>query len=110
MQISIEQAINSLQQADAPFCTLFKRGSLSIELYKPHLHDFQQPHAQDEVYIIVFGTGDFIAGNQKYSFKANDFFFVPAGQVHRFENFSPDFITWVLFYGPIGGESIALQD
>jgi hypothetical protein len=29
----------------------------------------------------------------------------PAGAVHRFENFSNDFVTWVVFYGPQGGES-----
>jgi hypothetical protein len=32
------------------------------------------------------------------------FLFVPAGQIHRFENFSSDFAVWVVFYGPEGGE------
>ena len=31
--------------------------------------------------------------------------FVPAGIEHRFEDFSDDFSTWVIFYGPAGGES-----
>ncbi len=31
--------------------------------------------------------------------------FVPAGIEHRFLDFSDDFITWVLFYGPEGGEA-----
>ena len=30
--------------------------------------------------------------------------FVPAGQIHRFEDFSSDFVVWVVFYGPEGGE------
>jgi hypothetical protein len=29
---------------------------------------------------------------------------VPAGVEHRFEEFSGDFGTWVIFYGPEGGE------
>jgi hypothetical protein len=29
---------------------------------------------------------------------------VPAGKAHRFENFTPDFATWVVFWGPQGGE------
>jgi mannose-6-phosphate isomerase-like protein (cupin superfamily) len=33
------------------------------------------------------------------------FLFVPAGQPHRFEDFSDDLAVWVLFYGPEGGES-----
>ena len=28
----------------------------------------------------------------------------PAHMEHRFENFSDDFATWVVFYGPLGGE------
>ena len=35
---------------------------------------------------------------------AGDAFFVAAGVVHQFENFSEDFVTWVVFYGPQGGE------
>ena len=31
--------------------------------------------------------------------------FVPAGVEHRFENFTEDFKTWVIFYGGDGGES-----
>jgi mannose-6-phosphate isomerase-like protein (cupin superfamily) len=33
-------------------------------------------------------------------FKAGDLLLVPQGAVHRFENFSKDFATWVIFYGP----------
>lgn len=33
-----------------------------------------------------------------------DVLFAPAGIEHRFENFSDDFVTWVIFYGPVGGE------
>jgi hypothetical protein len=31
-------------------------------------------------------------------------FFVAAHVEHRFEQFSPDFVTWVVFWGPKGGE------
>jgi hypothetical protein len=30
--------------------------------------------------------------------------FVAAGVPHRFESFSDDFATWVVFWGPRGGE------
>jgi uncharacterized RmlC-like cupin family protein len=35
---------------------------------------------------------------------AGSFIFVPAGRIHRFENFSSDLTVWVVFYGPEGGE------
>tara|TARA_R110002073_G_scaffold49320_2_gene131727 strand:- start:169 stop:279 length:111 start_codon:yes stop_codon:yes gene_type:complete len=31
--------------------------------------------------------------------------FVEAGAEHRFENFSEDFSTWVVFWGAEGGET-----
>jgi mannose-6-phosphate isomerase-like protein (cupin superfamily) len=37
-------------------------------------------------------------------FGPGDALFVPAGMKHRFENFSDDFATWIMFYGPEGGE------
>ena len=41
---------------------------------------------------------------ERHRFSAGTAFFVPAGAVHRFENFLPDFSTWVVFWGPRGGE------
>jgi mannose-6-phosphate isomerase-like protein (cupin superfamily) len=77
---------------------------MSVELYKPVGEDFQQPHTKDELYIIVSGTGDFICEEEKTSFQPGDVLFVPAGATHRFERFGEDFSTWVIFYGPEGGE------
>ena len=41
------------------------------------------------------------------SVPAGEALFVPAGVEHRFEDFTPDFATWVFFYGPEGGEAAA---
>ena len=79
-------------------------GSMSVELYAPKGTDPQSPHTQDELYFIVSGTGDFVCGTERTRFGANMVFFVAAGEVHRFENFSADFATWVVFWGPNGGE------
>jgi len=66
--------------------------------------DRQQPHSRDEFYIIARGKGEFVQGDQRVKFTAGDFLFAPAGVPHRFEKFSKDFATWVMFYGPQGGE------
>lgn len=89
------------------FTTMFQRGNLSIELYAPRGIDTQQPHTQDELYIVMAGSGEFINGAVRHRFAPGDAIFVPAGVPHRFENFSDDFATWVIFYGPPGGETIA---
>ncbi|MBK9106829.1 MAG: cupin domain-containing protein [Saprospiraceae bacterium] len=68
--------------------------------------DLQMPHDRDEVYIIISGRGDFINGTEMTSFQSGDFIFVAAGVEHRFVNFTDDFLCWVMFYGPLGGETI----
>ena len=50
------------------------------------------------------GSGDFVCGDARTSFGPGTLWFVPAGESHRFEQFSEDFAAWVLFYGPDGGE------
>lgn len=104
MKISRQQAFHKLLQTKQEFMELFKHGTLSVEIYKPDKADLQTPHTKDEVYIIIAGSGVFINGSNRTDFNAGDFLFVPAGVEHRFINFSEDFCTWVIFYGPEGGE------
>jgi mannose-6-phosphate isomerase-like protein (cupin superfamily) len=86
------------------FVTAFAHGTMSVELYAPVGHDPQMPHAQDEVYIVQSGHGEFVLGGQRHGFGPGSAFFVPAGAPHRFEHFTGDFATWVVFWGPPGGE------
>jgi mannose-6-phosphate isomerase-like protein (cupin superfamily) len=87
------------------FVELFRHGTLTVELYAPRGHDPQSPHARDEVYVVVHGSGWFRNGDQRHRFDPGDALFVPAGVVHRFEEFSDDLVVWVFFYGPEGGET-----
>jgi len=87
------------------FVELFRHGTLSVELYAPRGSDPQDPHTRDEVYAVASGSGWFRNGDLRHRFNAGDVLFVPAGVVHRFEEFSHDLAVWVFFYGPEGGES-----
>ncbi|WP_411031409.1 cupin domain-containing protein [Spongiimicrobium sp. 3-5] len=104
MKVSKKDALLRLAKIASPFKTLFEHGTLLVEMYQPAKVDLQQPHTRDEVYIVVSGTGEFINGGVRCTFAPGDFLFVPAGVEHRFENFTDDFATWVIFYGPEGGE------
>ena len=86
---------------------VFSHGSLAVELYTPVGHDPQKPHTRDEVYFVTQGKGFFFDGQVRHTVEAGSFLFVPAGQAHRFEDFSSDFTVWVVFYGPEGGEKDA---
>lgn len=86
--------------------TLVKRhGTMELRWYAPKGHDPQVPHDKDEVYVVVSGTGWFVCGDRRDRFGPGDALFVRAREVHRFEDFTEDFATWVVFYGPEGGES-----
>ncbi len=104
MQIDKNEALAQLSLIESPFKTLFEHGALTVEIYKPEKVDLQQPHTRDEVYIIISGSGEFLNDGKRTTFRQGDFLFVPAGIEHRFENFTDDFSTWVIFYGPEGGE------
>ncbi len=104
MKVSLNSGINTLERSNNKFVQLFSHGTLEVELYKPEGKDLQQPHDRDEVYMIVNGHGEFYHEGEISTFESGDVYFVPAGEEHRFQNFSSDFMTWVFFYGPVGGE------
>lgn len=104
MKIALSDAAAALNGSGRLFVELFRHGSMSVELYRPEGRDLQQPHRQDELYFIAAGTGLFRSGGDLFPFQSGDILFVPAGVEHRFESFSEDFLVWVVFYGPDGGE------
>ena len=67
------------------------------------------PHDQDEIYIVAAGSAIVLSGPtedrlERRPCQTGDAIFVPAGHVHRFIDMSPGFGTWVVFWGPKGGE------
>lgn len=82
-----------------------RHGTMSAGLYLPQGSDPQSTHKQDELYIVASGTGTFVKNGERVPFSPQDVLFVEAGADHRFEDFSDDFATWVVFWGPEGGEA-----
>lgn len=95
-------------------------GSLDVRWYRPDPAEDHLPHDRDELYFIVSGRARFRRGNEAGAFDEEkygvfgqnlvdvapgDVLFVPAGAVHRFEQATPDFAVWAVFYGPEGGET-----
>jgi mannose-6-phosphate isomerase-like protein (cupin superfamily) len=95
------------KDAEIPYANVFRHGSMSLEIYAPRGRDNQRPHLQDEVYVVMRGSGRFANGAQRHPFGPGDVLFVPAGVVHRFEDFSDDLVVWVVFWGTEGGEKAA---
>ncbi|UXU90593.1 cupin domain-containing protein [Burkholderia sp. S-53] len=104
MKLGLNESLARLDEEGTLFTTLFRHGTLDVELYRPRIEDKQKPHTRDEVYVIATGTSRFIVDERECDVAAGDALFVPAHAVHRFVDFSVDFSTWVFFYGPEGGE------
>ena len=103
---SIVEALEAVKQSSGPLpsAAIFEHGTLQVKMYRPAETDMQEPHERDEVYFVASGSGRFVNGPDCHPFSSGDMLFVPAGVVHRFEDFTDDFYTWVVFYGPEGGE------
>jgi mannose-6-phosphate isomerase-like protein (cupin superfamily) len=107
-QVAAAEATARLPRAGGKrFATMFRHGSLQVEMFAPRGRDTQRPHDRDEVYVVVRGSGTYVNGPQRFAFRSGDLLFAAAGEPHRFEDFTEDFFTWVLFYGPEGGELAA---
>lgn len=104
-RLTVSHALGALADHPAAYRELFSHGTLSIEIYKPDRVDEQEPHDRDEVYVIASGGGYFVHEGNRQPVEPGEVLFVPAGDEHRFVDFSEDFSTWVVFYGPVGGEA-----
>ena len=103
LHLGLTDATAQLAKSPFRFAVLFERGDLTMELFVPRERDTQTVHGQDELYIVASGTGMFRRGDDRVPFLAGDALFVPAGVDHRFESFTDDFRSWVIFFGPSGG-------
>ena len=119
LRATVADAKTKANDAGRNTALLLAHGSMELRWFAPKGHDPQTPHDRDELYVIVSGTGVFmravenlpfddtslpIQGEERVRFGPGDALFVAAGTVHRFEEFSDDFATWIVFYGPEGGE------
>lgn len=104
---TVEEALALAIPAGARSALAMTHGSMSVRIYAPRGKDEQTPHEQDEVYVVARGSGRFVCAGERTDFGPGDVLFAAAGQEHRFEEFSDDFVTWVIFYGPEGGEGPA---
>ena len=49
-----------LQDSSSFSHEIFRRGPMQVKLHAPPSPDPQQPHEQDEIYIIAEGSGEFL--------------------------------------------------
>lgn len=78
--------------------------SLSVGTYslRAGATDPQQPHSEDEVYLISAGRGQFTSGGRTIEVEAGMVLYVAAHEPHRFHDVTED-LTVLVFFGPAEG-------
>ena len=103
--VNLQRARELLNEGDDRAAYLIRHGTMRIGLYAPIGIDDQEPHSQDELYLVTAGSAQIIRGAQRRSCTSGDIIFVPAGTVHRFEAIGSGFEVCVVFWGAKGGEA-----
>ena len=83
---------------------LMQHGSMKLRYYAPRGTDAQTPARPGRALRDRERPRDLRRRRPARSVRPGDVLFAGAHVEHRFEGFSEDFATWVVFYGPPGGE------
>ncbi|WUH92232.1 cupin domain-containing protein [Streptomyces sp. NBC_00433] len=84
------------------YLRFLKERTMSAGLYalKAGESDPQQPHAQDEVYLVVSGRAAITVGEETTTVARGSVVYVPAGTAHRFHHVTEDLRVMVVFSPP----------
>jgi mannose-6-phosphate isomerase-like protein (cupin superfamily) len=82
----------------------FRTADLSVGTYSIRAggQDGQQPHTEDEIYVVTSGQALMVTGSATVPVHAGDTIFVPAREPHHFAEVSADLAVLVIF-GPAEG-------
>lgn len=91
----------ALDAGGRPFHEFARSHDLSVGLYVLPAGgvDHQTPHTEDEVYVVISGTGRITVGAEDRAVGPGTVIFVPADVAHRFHDISDELVVIVAF-GP----------
>lgn len=95
-QKSLEKIRN---QSGKPYFEFLREPAISAGLYTLPVGatDLQQPHSEDEVYIVLEGLAQIQIGDQDYPVKMGDTIFVPTLKEHHFHSILEELRVIVVF-------------
>lgn len=93
-------AARALPRTPGRSTEVFVDGDLELRFSATPTNGPQVPHQRDEVYFVAAGTARYRVDDRVTAVGAGDVLFCAARVAHGFEEASPDFSVWVLFYGP----------
>src|SRR5256885_7614097 len=102
--ITLSEALARQEAAGEPWLELLRVPDLSAGLYvlEAGSVDRQQPHTEDEVYVVLAGRARFTSAGETLDVRPGDTLFVPALEPHRFHDIAEELRLLVVF-GPAEG-------
>src|SRR5436305_3177785 len=81
-----------------------RTADLSVGTYSVPLDgvDLQQPHTEDEIYVVISGRAELQTPTEKVAVGPSSVIYVPAGEPHRFVNLIEPLTVLVVFAPPEG--------
>jgi mannose-6-phosphate isomerase-like protein (cupin superfamily) len=99
----VDPAVLQASDVDAnPYAEVVRSGSLSAGIYRlgKGVADKQQPHGEDEVYVVLRGEAVLEIEGLRHPVRAGSLAYVPARADHRFVDIVDDLVTAVVFAPP----------
>ena len=102
MRTALMTCLRRRAATDRPYLEFLRSAALSVGLYvlKAGEVDRQQPHREDEIYVVIRGRSRFTAGDEVRDVNPGDVIFVAAGVPHRFHDITEDLELIVVFAPP----------
>jgi mannose-6-phosphate isomerase-like protein (cupin superfamily) len=101
---TLSEALARRERGGHPWVQLLSVPDLSFGLYvlAAGATDEQQPHSEDEVYVVLARHSRFTAGDETLDCGPGDVMFVPALVPHRFHDITEE-LRVVVVFGPAEG-------
>jgi mannose-6-phosphate isomerase-like protein (cupin superfamily) len=99
---SLADLLARQQRSGKPYLEFLREESMSAGLYvlPAGAVDEQQPHTEEEVYVVLAGRSRFTAGDETRDVAPGDTIFVRANVDHRFHDISEELRLVVVFAPP----------
>lgn len=110
--LSFTELLDARNRSGAPYAEVIRVDALSAGIYElaRGSQDPQQPHGEDEIYVVVRGKAQINVGHEVFSTAPGTLVYVAAGVPHRFFDIEEDLAVIVVFAPSEGSAGAGERD
>jgi mannose-1-phosphate guanylyltransferase len=97
--VSTAELIEQLEQEDRNYIDVLGEEAMSVELARYPNPEPKTPHKEDELYVILSGSGRAVVGGENYPVEEGDVVYVERGVEHDFFDIEDEMTALVVFAG-----------